>query len=68
MVGANPKSESHGRVTPAKKPGSSRHALSRVPPRWLPLLSVLIPLSFTLANCGQSPSVGSLAANVQGFG
>jgi hypothetical protein len=68
MVGANPKSDVYVRVTPAKKPGSPRHARSRaIPPRrWPPLLSVLVPLSFTLAQCGQAPSAGSLAANVQG--
>src|ERR1700761_8103201 len=64
MVGANPKSESLDRVTPAGKPGSLRHALSRAP-RWLPLLAMLIPLSFTLAQCGRSPNAGSLAANAQ---
>jgi hypothetical protein len=64
MVGANPKSESHGRVEPAKRSGSPRRALSRAP-RSLSLV-LLISLSFTLAHCGQSPSVGSLAANVQG--
>jgi len=68
MVGANPKSDVYVRVTPAKKHGSPSHARSRaIPPRrWLPLLSVLVPLSFTLAQCGQAPSAGSLAANVQG--
>ena len=70
MVGANPKSGTSVRVTPAKKAGSSRHArLRAIPPRrWLPLLSVLVPLSFTLAQCGRAPSSGSLAANVQGSG
>jgi hypothetical protein len=55
-------------VTPAKKPGSPRHARSRAIPsrRWHPLLSVLIPLSFALVQCGQAPSAGTLAANVQG--
>jgi hypothetical protein len=68
MVGANPKSEAYVRVTPAKKAGSPRHARSRAVPqrRWLPLLSALIPLSFTLAQCSKAPSAGSLAANVQG--
>ena len=70
MVGANPKSEAYVGVTPAKKPGSSRHArLRAIPPRrWLPLLSVLVPLSFTLVQCGRAPGAGSLAANVQGSG
>jgi hypothetical protein len=68
MVGANPKSEAYVRVTPAKKAGSPRHAYSRAIPqrRWLPLLSALIPLSFTLVQCSKAPSAGSLAANVQG--
>src|ERR1700760_2419340 len=65
MVGANPKSESHGRVQPAKSSGSLRHVLSCVP-RGLSLLAVLIPLSLTLAHCGQSPSAATLAANAQG--
>src|ERR1700733_2626137 len=68
MVGANPKSEAYVRVTPAKKPGSSRHARLRAATpscHWLPLLSILVPLSLTLAQCGKAPSAGSLAANVQ---
>ena len=67
MVGANPKSESHGRVQPAKCPGSLHHVRLRAP-RWLPAFTVLIPLSLTLAHCGQSPSAASLAANVQASG
>ena len=69
MVGANPKSEAYVRVTPAKKPGSSRHARLRAATpscHWLPLLSILVPLSFTLAQFGKAPSASSLAANVQG--
>jgi hypothetical protein len=33
--------------------------------RWIALLSALIPLSFILVQCGQAPSAGTLAANVQ---
>jgi hypothetical protein len=68
MVGANPKSEAFGRANLAAMPASSRHVLSRAvsAQRWLSLLTVLIPLSLTLAHCGQSPSAASLAANVQG--
>src|SRR5947209_17595486 len=70
MVGANPKSESCVRANSAKRPGASRHGLSRAFQsrrlRWLSLLATLIPLSFTLAQCGKAPSAGSLAANVQG--
>jgi hypothetical protein len=72
MVGANPKSESCDRANLARLPGAVRRTHSRARQsrrlRWLPLLSVLIPLSFTLAQCGKAPSAGSLAANVQGSG
>ncbi|MGA9087857.1 MAG: alpha/beta hydrolase [Bradyrhizobium sp.] len=34
--------------------------------RWIALFSAMIPLSFMLVQCGQAPSAGSLAANVQG--
>jgi hypothetical protein len=51
------------RHVPARKPqlqvGSHRL-------RWIALLSALIPLSFILVQCGQAPSAGTLAANVQG--
>jgi hypothetical protein len=68
MVGANPKSEVFGRVNLARRPGSARHLLSRatLTRRWLPLLAVLLPLSFTLAQCSKAPNAGSLAANAQG--
>jgi hypothetical protein len=68
MVGANPKSEVFGRVNLARRPGSVRHSLSRatLTRRWLPLLSVLLPLSFTLVQCSKAPNAGSLAANAQG--
>lgn len=67
MVGASPKSESHGCVNLSWIPDTVLHALSHaMKRRWLPLLTVLIPLSFTLAQCGNSPSAGSLAANVHG--
>jgi hypothetical protein len=68
MVGANPKSDVFGRVNLAGRPGSARRVLLRAISwrRWLPLLAALIPLSFTLAQCGKAPNAGSLAANVQG--
>jgi hypothetical protein len=69
MIGANPKSETYGRVSPARKPGTKHHVSSRsdLSPRlrWLPLASVLIPLSFTLVQCGQAPNASSLAANAE---
>jgi hypothetical protein len=33
--------------------------------RWIPLLSIFVPLSFVLVQCGRAPSAGTLAANVQ---
>jgi hypothetical protein len=34
--------------------------------RWIAILSVFVPLSFILVQCGQAPSAGTLAANVPG--
>ncbi len=36
--------------------------------RWIALLSIFVPLSFVLVQCGRAPSAGTLAANVQGSG
>jgi hypothetical protein len=47
-------------------PGALRHA--RPAWRWIAILSVFVPLSFILVQCGQAPSAGTLAANVQGSG
>jgi hypothetical protein len=33
--------------------------------RWIAVLVVFVPLSFLLAQCGQAPSAGTLAANAQ---
>ncbi len=49
-------------------PGASRHARPRAAWRWIAILSVFVPLSFVLVQCGQAPSAGTLAANVQGSG
>ena len=65
MVGANPKSETFDRVNLAGLPGAVRDWSSRIGVSRLALLSILIPLSLTLAQCGRAPSAGSLAANVQ---
>ena len=68
MVGANPKANAFGRAQLAAMPALPRHAFSRAhfARRGLSLLTILVPLSLTLASCGQSPTPGSLAANVQG--
>jgi hypothetical protein len=36
--------------------------------RWIGVFSVLLPLSFVLAQCGKSPSAGLIAANSQASG
>jgi len=74
MVGANPKSDSLDRAGAVMSPGTTRHASARAAQlraarhrlRWIAILSVFIPLSFALVQCGQAPSPGTLAANVQG--
>jgi hypothetical protein len=43
-----------------------RHARPRAAWQWIAILSVFVPLSFVLVQCGQAPSAGTLAANVQG--
>src|SRR3984885_11868931 len=67
MVGVTPKSATCERAGPARLPGATRHVRSRAG-RWLAILSVFVPLSFILVQCGQAPSAGTLAANVQGSG
>jgi hypothetical protein len=74
MVGANPKSSRHDRAGLVMSPGATRRAPACAPQlqnaslrlRWIAILSVFVPLSFTLVQCGQAPSPGTLAANVQG--
>jgi hypothetical protein len=69
MVGASPKlltSDRAGQVIP---PGAARHAqASEHRPRsarwrWIAILSMFIPLSFILVQCGQAPSAGMVAAH-----
>jgi hypothetical protein len=74
MVGANPKSEKFDRAGLVRSQVSTQHVSARAPQprsashrlRWIAILSMLVPLSFILVQCGQAPSAGSLAANVQG--
>src|ERR1700727_3659422 len=65
MVGVTPKSATCERAGQARLPGATRHVRPR---RWIAILSVFVPLSFILVQCGQAPSAGSLAANAQGAG
>src|ERR1700733_927349 len=65
MVGVTPKSATCERAGPARLPGATRHVRSRAG-RWIAILSVFVPLSFILVQCGQAPGAGTLAANVQG--
>jgi hypothetical protein len=73
MVGANPKFRTYGRASPITPSGAKlpvqaqalRHRAGFRHWRLLVLLSALVPLSFVLLQCGQAPSAGTLAANVQ---
>src|ERR1700732_127514 len=72
MIGAGPKFQNYDRAGASSAPGAActarRQALS---PRggshrwrWIALLTVFVPLSFILVQCGQAPGAGTLAANV----
>jgi hypothetical protein len=71
MFGATPKFRTHDRARRVMSPGAICHGRRPAPqrhapsPRWrsFALLAVLVPLSFTLAQCGKTPSGGTLAAN-----
>src|ERR1700739_4903739 len=67
MLGATPKSGTCERAGRAILPGATRHVRPRAG-RWIAILSVFVPLSFILVQCGQAPGAGTLAANVQGSG
>jgi hypothetical protein len=73
MVGGDPKFQTvdrAGRVTspaaallPSSLSPQLRAALRRW--RWIGILSVFVPLSLVLVQCGQAPNAGTLAANAQ---
>jgi hypothetical protein len=72
MIGAGPKFRSCDRAGASNVPDTARPTPreTRHPDRahrWrrIASLSALVPLSFVLAQCGQAPGAGSLAANVQ---
>jgi hypothetical protein len=69
MIGAGPKFQSCDRAGASDAPGAACLAPRRYPDgshrwRWIAVLSVFVPLSFVLVQCGQAPSAGTLAANV----
>jgi hypothetical protein len=75
MVGVNPKFRTFDRAGPVAPSGGAARPVQpqTLRPRagfhrWrlLVTLSALIPLSLVLVQCGQAPSAGTLAANVQG--
>jgi hypothetical protein len=76
MVGADPKFQTCNRVGLVASPSVTRRALERAPQhrtgsshlRLVALVSVLVPLSFVLAQCGKSPNAEMLAANSQPSG
>jgi hypothetical protein len=71
MIGADPKFQTHDCACLVKSPGAIAYAPGEPRPipsqRWrrIALASVLVPLSFVLAQCGRAPNPGTLAANVQ---
>jgi hypothetical protein len=65
MIGAGPKFRSDARVGRSNAPGAGSWSRRW---RWVALLSIFIPLSFVLVQCGQAPNAGSLAANVPSSG
>jgi hypothetical protein len=74
MVGANPKFRTFDRAGPVAPSGAALPVRALQPRagfhRWcrIAILSALVPLSFVLVQCGQAPSAGTLAANVQTSG
>jgi hypothetical protein len=71
MVGANPKSGTYERTTRVSPLGAPSpdgafavwHRTGSHRWRWIAVLSVFVPLSFILVQCGKAPSAGMLAAN-----
>jgi hypothetical protein len=71
MVGANPKSGKYERTARVGSPGAPSpdgafavwHRAGSHRWRWIAVLSVFVPLSFILVQCGKVPSAGMLAAN-----
>src|SRR5258708_30832877 len=71
MVGASPKFQASDRAGQVMSPAAARHARAPERPagftrwRWIGILSVFVPLTFILVQCGKAPSAGMLAANSQ---
>ena len=63
MVGA--KFETLERACRVMSPGAAPYRAGSRRLRWIALASVLLPLSFVLAQCGRAPGPGALAANAQ---
>ena len=65
MAGADPKSGAYDRARQVIAPDVARYLRPRAAWRRIAVLSVFVPLSFLLVQCGQAPSAGTLAANAQ---
>src|ERR1700720_3383279 len=65
MAGADPKSGAYDRARRVIAPDVARHLRPQAAWRWIAVLSVFVPLSLLLVQCGQAPSAGTLAANAQ---
>jgi len=64
MVGADPKFQTIDRADRVLFPDIPPHARS-LRWRWIAIVSIFLPLSFVLVQCGQAPSAGMVAANSQ---
>src|SRR5712672_495644 len=67
MVGADPKFQTIDRADRVLFPDIPPHARS-LRWRWIAIVSIFLPLSFVLVQCGQAPSAGMVAANLQAAG
>jgi hypothetical protein len=73
MVGVDPRFQRHEYTGQVISPGAARHTQLRTRRgshrwRWIAILSIFVPLSFVLVQCGKAPSAGLLAANVHASG
>src|SRR5712672_695683 len=67
MVGADPKFQIRDRADRVISRDAPRQTqLLRW--RWIAVVSLFVPLSFVLVQCGKAPSAGMLAANSQASG
>lgn len=65
MVGANPRYHTHACTDRTGPPGARRDRRAGRFARWISIVSMFVPLSFALVQCGKAPTPSMLAANSQ---